>query len=1082
MKRFMLFVSALAAMVLAGSCQQELDPVTDGDTTVTFTVSAGDIATRAIADGTNIDALHWEIYKTAEIATAAQPLGEKTIIDTDKNKEFNVELKLLADQDYTIIFWAEVNGAGHYNTADLRNVQINDYANEMANDESRAAFFKVYPFSTENGVAINETIELTRPFAQINLGSTTYETSFNNVNGGNVKVETTEMTVTNIATSFNTLTGKGEGEQAVTFEAAVTPNAPKDATDKLLLVNDLYYYWLGMNYLIVCGDSDNVKVDVTLVTNFGDVNHTVTNVPVKENYRTNLLGDFLTTGATFNVVIDEEFQTPDEVIVNNGWSNVNGFNYVVDGEAPENALASILAHADAAAKAATKAAEGPVVTIDLNGDVYWKTEGGHGSSPLLPATSKISKVVINGNGNTFTATGAGVGSIRLANGGLLEFNKVNVVDKSVSYNESAWELTYLEFAGNLAFNGCTFNSGVQFQTEDNDVTLAASFANCRFISNEDSVYAAWISDGTTTFTGCSFEGTRGLKVHEEYGSEVVEIVVDGCWFGPLSKKPGVAIGTVNGDTKITIKNSKFSGCQAGDQGEYIYETDTDVDGILVLENNEVFGTQSDMLKSTLENATAGATVQVPVGEYTFPASNIKEGMTLKCAEGTVFQGASSLNIKGATVEGATFTNAAGTVVTSTINGTFKDCVFEGSNALRWAYTGETCVFENCVFSGDVYGIHFDGGAKNAIFRNCVISGFNAIAGDITSTFEGCTFKSNGKSSYNGINLWGAATMVNTEFEFDGSAANEWVDCIASDKSYSFTGCTINGGSALNPDYIWSRTAGTKIVFDGVEYIYKEGEYLASSSAAIVTNADAFKAALAANEAKIVLMPGIYEGTFAPKYAAIVESASATEKAVLKGRVDIDSYGDGVSFKNVKFEINNDSQVKNVFTGSNYKYPAIVNIYAAAVNFDGCDFVTDIAKGVCGINYGSHAPDKMLTVNACTFTGDFYAIRSRTLFSITNSKFDIYTDQGVLAAVFTWGNGEAGSQGNSGADSVTFTGNENLNANLIRGVQLSSTTFNYCHINFNVQDNDNFMAFKDSVNPACDFTGCTFADGSEIFPF
>ena len=107
MKRFMLFVSALAAMVLAGSCQQELDPVTDGDTTVTFTVSAGDIATRAIADGTNIDALHWEIYKTAEIATAAQPLGEKTIIDTDKNKEFNVELKLLADQDYTIIFWAE---------------------------------------------------------------------------------------------------------------------------------------------------------------------------------------------------------------------------------------------------------------------------------------------------------------------------------------------------------------------------------------------------------------------------------------------------------------------------------------------------------------------------------------------------------------------------------------------------------------------------------------------------------------------------------------------------------------------------------------------------------------------------------------------------------------------------------------------------------------------------------------------------------------------------------------------------------------------------------------------------------------
>ena len=1079
MKKLIYCAAALATLLFAGSCQREnLEPVGGP---VTFTVTApGDLDTRAYADGENVNEVHWAVYKTYEAPNALDgtdgPLAQGVV--PMANKKATVELDLLQDQDYTILFWAQVKDAGHYNIGDLREVSV-VYNPLYGNDESRAAFFVRHDFSTETKQ--NYDVTLVRPFAQINLGTT--EASLSPVQEGQtqgytIDVQQSEMTVKGLAATFDLVNGQGKDE-SVPFTFTSTPTPAKNG--QALAVNGSNYHYVAMNYLLVPVQEKTVEVSYKITTDKGVIENTIGSVPVKENYRTNIIGNLLTSKTEFEIVVDENFNEPDVPVVSDGWAHVSGYDYTVNGDASEDALAQILAHANAAAKAATKA-EGPVVTIDLNGDVYWKTEGGHGSSPLLPATSKISKVVINGNGNTFTATGAGVGSIRLANGGLLEFNKVNVVDKSVSYNESAWELTYLEFAGNLAFNGCTFNSGVQFQTEDNDVTLAASFANCRFISNEDSVYAVWISDGTTTFTGCSFEGTRGLKVHEEYGSEVVEIVVDGCWFGPLSKKPGVAIGTVNGDTKITIKNSKFSGCQAGDQGEYIYETDTDVDGILVLENNEVFGTQSDMLKSTLENATAGATVEVPVGEYTFPASSIKEGMTLKCAEGTVFQGASSLNIKGATVEGATFSNAAGTVVTSTINGTFKDCVFEGSNALRWAYTGETCVFENCVFSGDVYGIHFDGGAKNAIFRNCVISGFNAIAGDITSTFEGCTFKSNGKSSYNGINLWGAATMVNTEFEFDGSAANEWVDCIASDKSYSFTGCTINGGSALNPDYIWSRTAGTKIVFDGVEYIYKEGEYLASSSAAIVTNADAFKAALAANEAKIVLMPGIYEGTFAPKYAAIVESASATEKAVLKGRVDIDSYGDGVSFKNVKFEINNDSQVKNVFTGSNYKYPAIVNIYAAAVNFDGCDFVTDIAKGVCGINYGSHAPDKMLTVNACTFTGDFYAIRSRTLFSITNSKFDIYTDQGVLAAVFTWGNGEAGTQGNSGADSVTFTGNENLNANLIRGVQLSSTTFNYCHINFNVQDNDNFMAFKDSVNPACDFTGCTFADGSEIFPF
>ena len=346
----MLFVSAVAAMVLAGSCQQELNPVTDGDTTVTFTVSAGDIATKAIADGTNIDALHWEIYKTAELQSATQPLGENKITDNDGDKNFTVELKLLADQNYTIIFWAEVDGEGHYVTTDLRNVKINDYTDEMANDESRAAFFAVYPFSTENGVAINETVELHRPFSQINLGSTTYETSFNLSEA--LKVETTEMTVTKVATSFNTLTGEGEGEQEITFQAAPTPNGTSDETQKILEVNGLYYYWLGMNYLIVNGEADAVDVAITLDTNHGEVNHTVTNVPIKENYRTNLLGDFLTTGATFNVVVDENF-------------NVN--DYVVENDANYLSISS----AEELAKVATEIANGNTeyTNIILGGDI-----------------------------------------------------------------------------------------------------------------------------------------------------------------------------------------------------------------------------------------------------------------------------------------------------------------------------------------------------------------------------------------------------------------------------------------------------------------------------------------------------------------------------------------------------------------------------------------------------------------------------------------------------------------------------------------------------------------------------------------
>ena len=316
MKKIFLFASAVVAMLAAGSCQKEVEFL-DGDTMVKFEVSAGDVATKAIADASNITVLHWELYGT-DIRTAAAPYGEGTVTDTDGDKNFTVELRLVADQDYNIVFWAETeHGATHYDTQDLRSVKINTYSDENANDESRAAFFGVHNFQTENGVSVNESVTLYRPFAQINLGTTTYVTDLNQINGGKLEVASTQMTVNKIANVFNTLDGVGETEDfsgVVTFKAAATPNGDADKTQKLLKVNEDTYYWIGMNYLIVEGDSDAIDVDVVLNTNMGAISHSVANVPVKENYRTNILGDFLTTGATFEIVVDEKFQTPDQVV------------------------------------------------------------------------------------------------------------------------------------------------------------------------------------------------------------------------------------------------------------------------------------------------------------------------------------------------------------------------------------------------------------------------------------------------------------------------------------------------------------------------------------------------------------------------------------------------------------------------------------------------------------------------------------------------------------------------------------------------------------------------------------------------
>lgn len=68
-----------------------------------------------------------------------------------------------------------------------------------------------------------------------------------------------------------------------------------------------------------------------------------------------------------------------------------------------------------------------------------------------------------------------------------------------------------------------------------------------------------------------------------------------------------------------------------------------------------------------------------------------------------------------------------------------------------------------------------------------------MGGAITQlTLEGCTFKANGRSGYNGINMWGNTKMVNCEFTFDGSVSYEWVDAVGDNKTYEFEGCTVNG--------------------------------------------------------------------------------------------------------------------------------------------------------------------------------------------------------------------------------------------------------------------------------------------------
>lgn len=575
---------AIAGMLFATSCSQDelLNEPTTGDyVSAKFTIGTTDgIGTRAavnVGEGTTVNYVACAVYDAKGVEM--DELRQYVPI-SDKKAEYSI--RLVKGQAYRVAFFAyygENDGTSdYYDMQYLTNIKIK---NAASNIEHRDAFTNYVDVTAQESMkAVEKPVTLYRPFAQLNLGAVAEDIEAAKKAG--VVVTNSKITVSNVYTEFDAynnaiVAGAQSKEVTFTMNEIPGPDLYVDMDNDATTADESFEY-LALNYLLV-GNAGSEKelTDVTFEWKTADnkTNNPATvfkNIPVQRNYRTNIIGYLLTNPAVFNITIDEKFETPDYNIVYAGGT----------AEYPEE-LETVLEQ--------VSAEKNPVIKVATGSYVSWTTGASHGSTPLIDATNTVTETItIEGEGknSVLVVDGAGVGSLRAANGAKLIVKNMTIVDNSVSYAEDAWELTYLEFAGNLEFNNVTFNSGIQLQTEGSEAALNATFTNCTFITNEESVYSVWVSDGTSTFSNCKFQGTRGLKMHEKYGSEIAEVIIDACEFGPLSKKPGVAIGDLNADTKVTIKNSSFIGCQPGDQNNYIYESDTDVTTFtLTLSNNSV---------------------------------------------------------------------------------------------------------------------------------------------------------------------------------------------------------------------------------------------------------------------------------------------------------------------------------------------------------------------------------------------------------------------------------------------------------------------------------------------------------------
>lgn len=295
-----------------------------------------------ISDGTRATFLIYALYDEEGNIVPILDDDSKLVNRVAKEVTFPVKditIDIERGKKYKMVFWAQ-NGNEteniYYDTSDLKAIQVyynrdeNGKGSNLNNDELRDAFcasVEIDGSSTEKHM----TVVLHRPFAQINIGVS--ETAWKALQTSNVYIKKSEINVNHVAWKFNLFEnsvvnpddvgGDTQGFKSASLAANIIPydmkingEGSEEEKHKLkLTINNKQeeYYWLSMCYVLVGGNENTSSlVDVTdikfhyassenldaekateiLTPSFTKLD----NVPVKRNWRTNILFDNDLTG------------------------------------------------------------------------------------------------------------------------------------------------------------------------------------------------------------------------------------------------------------------------------------------------------------------------------------------------------------------------------------------------------------------------------------------------------------------------------------------------------------------------------------------------------------------------------------------------------------------------------------------------------------------------------------------------------------------------------------------------------------------------------------------------------------------
>ncbi|MBR4843424.1 MAG: hypothetical protein IKV06_00745 [Alistipes sp.] len=753
---------ALLALVLGVvSCMkdQSFEAGLAGDGNFVLSVALPSDATRAAGSDSALGAIdngvlaEYNVRYTLEVYDANGNLAkedQKIINETSTS----FELRLIPGRDYRFVVWADFVKEGvepYYNVEDLRNVTLTGTHNAM--NESRDAYTEVVEIKEFNSASTIK-MELTRPFAKLRVVTNDMDELYTTLQSATVKYTTP------IYTTFNALTETaGNLEANVTKSVNFTEDAylyagePKNDEEQTLFADYIFGTENGV-ITFTLDVTDNVE-DLPKVT-FN------TNIPVQRNHLTTIYGPVLTDANEVSVEIKDAFDEPENIVT----------YPIEDAETLAKVLTSNEKHINATLGR----------DIDLPISSLGTQTPGSGEYKLGGEATETINIDLNGHKLNITTTYWSALGAKNENA-LFTIKNGTMTSSQATGTWNSYDLTFANC--NYVFEDVVFDKAIALSNVGEAVTRAEATIARKSVTMKNvtinethDYYAMWITaEGqTVNIEGLTINSLgRGIKIDEQYVSAPAKVTLNikDATF-KTAKKAAIVVKSVAG-ADITLSNVDIADVAADTANAVWVDEDASayfdkvnvVGGSMAIEGENTI--EGENAQATFADAVkeANAVVQLAAGEYAIPA-NIAEGVTIICQQGTVFNNPSKMNLNGATVIGAKFNSDNGSIVNSgQVNGTFKNCVFEGKNVFRYGYVGKTCVFEDCHFkeNGNEWVFHFDGvgtGVTNAeiVCRRCTFDGKRvAIAGAVNNlVMEDCEFIN---GSY--LNTYCNATFTGTKF-------------------------------------------------------------------------------------------------------------------------------------------------------------------------------------------------------------------------------------------------------------------------------------------------------------------------------